>query len=353
MDALEEMGLFREYLDVTPFPRALGRIRKTAQRLGRDPGLVLFSPVPRAFHSAANAISRARTRGRADAWIVPAMGYGRPVGGRIASLCEVTPAQLQRLPLDVVQTMWRGITPAQLRAFGHQQERLHRSAHACCTASHWAARSLVEEHGIDPARVHVVGYGANLEVTPPTDRDWSKPRFLFVGGDWHRKNGDGVVRAFTRVRERHPEAQLDLVGGHPRIDTPGVVAHGRQVVWDEPGSQILRALFRGATCFVMPSLHESFGIVYVEAARAGVPSIGTTSGGTADSVGDGGLLVSPGDDDALYDAMMRLAQPDEAQALGAKALERSALFTWRKVTERIVRSLEIPGILSSGLAEPV
>ena len=45
---------------------------------------------------------------RADGWVVPAMGYGRPVRGRVASLSEISPAQLERAELDVVQSFWPG-----------------------------------------------------------------------------------------------------------------------------------------------------------------------------------------------------------------------------------------------------
>ena len=53
-------------------------------------------------------------------------------------------------------------------------------------------------------------------------RDWSRPRFLFVGVDWRRKNGAAVLDAFEEVRRVVPAASLDLVGNHPEIDAPGV-----------------------------------------------------------------------------------------------------------------------------------
>lgn len=352
MDGLEELDLFGGYLDATPWPTALRALRRAHR--GRDRGMWLFEPAPQALLAASNLVRRARVSGRCDAWVVPAMGYGRPVRGRFASLCEVTPTQLERADLEVVQTMWPGITPSQLRTFGRQQERLHRAATACCVASRWAGESLVDDHGVSPDRVHVVGYGANLRIDSPPDRDWSAPRFLFIGNGWMRKNGDRVVRAFVRLREAFPKATLDIVGDHPRLDVPGVTGHGpRRLIQDEEGRILLTSLYQRATCFVMPSLHESFGVVYVEAAAAGVPSIGTTRGGTGDSVGAGGVLVDPLDDEALYGAMARLSEPEEARRLGAIAYRRSELFTWRKVTERIVRALELPGLDRSALSEPL
>ena len=79
------------------------------------------------------------------------------------------------------------------------------------------------------------------------------------------------------------------------------------------------ALFSAATCFVMPSRFEPFGIAYVEAGMAGLASIGTTVGGAATAVGEGGILVNPDDPPALTEAMRILAQPAEAARLGGLA----------------------------------
>lgn len=92
----------------------------------------------------------------------------------------------------------------------------------------------------------------------------------------------------------------------------------------------------------MPSRLEPFGIVYVEAAGAGLPSIGTTAGGTATSIGDGGILVPPDDAAGLVGAMDRLSEPTTAWCLGGRARQRSAQFSWRKMAERVLRATGLP-----------
>ena len=166
-----------------------------------------------------------------------------------------------------------------------------------------------------------------------------------------RKNGDAVVRAFAVLRSEHPAARLDLVGGHPRLDVPGVHGHGRIGFEDPVHRPHLEHLFAESTCFVMPSQIEPFGIAYVEAAAAGMPSIGTTVGGTATSVGDGGELVPPGDPVALLAAMRRMSEPGVARALGERALVRSAHFTWAKVAQRLVRATGLRSPDGGDLAE--
>jgi glycosyltransferase involved in cell wall biosynthesis len=221
-----------------------------------------------------------------------------------------------------------------------RQHRAYEKAVACCLASPWAAESVIRDYGVPPEKVHVVGVGRNHDAPPETERDWSHPRFLFVGLDWPRKNGDGVLRAFARLRDELPTARLDVVGGHPPLDAPGVTGHGILRLDVPEQHDRLDRLFGEATCFVMPSYSEAFGIAYVEAAAAGVPSIGTNQGGSDYLIGDGGLIVDPADDEALLAAMRRLSDPATAARTGAAAKRRAELFTWPAVGRRLLRALE-------------
>lgn len=341
---LEELGISAGYRDVGPPAPLLKIVHRALRATGRlDEGWTL-GPEMRALRRLANAAARRKPSG-ADAWIVPVGALGRPVGGRYVTLSELAPAQFAAMgPEQASAFGLPGLSPRRLAWMVRRQVDAHRHAQACCVVSSWAADALVAAHRIPAARVHVVGCGRNVEIEPPSERDWSTARFLFVGNDWARKNGDGVVRAFARLRDKVPSASLDLVGGHPPIDVDGVTGHGRLSFARATDRPALEALFAGATCFVMPSHLEPFGIVYLEAAAAGVPSIGTTRGGTATSVGDGGILVDPEDEDALVEAMVQMTDPDTAQAYGAAALRRSADFSWRKTTERIVAATGLPGL---------
>jgi hypothetical protein len=219
-----------------------------------------------------------------------------------------------------------------------RQRRIYRDSRACCTTSHWAAGSVQEDYGIPAAKVYVVGIGRNIDAGHP-ERNWSIPRFLFVGANWERKRGRAVVEAFAAVRQRHPEAILDLVGNHPRIDTPGVIEHGILPLGSSAGQDRYSELLRGATCFLMPSTHEPFGIAYLDAGASGLPSIGTTIGGAPEAIGEGGLVVDPGDPKALPAAMLRLADPAVARSFGERAFAHAAPLTWQATAERLLRAL--------------
>ena len=89
---------------------------------------------------------------------------------------------------------------------------------------------------------------------------------------------------------------------------------------------------------MVPTTFEPAGIVHVEAAAAGVPSIGSARGGAADMIGPAGLTVAPGDVPELVAAMDRMADPETARRMGEAGLERARLFTWDLVAHRMLQA---------------
>ena len=92
-----------------------------------------------------------------------------------------------------------------------------------------------------------------------------------------------------------------------------------------------------ADVFALPSRREGFGLVYVEAALHGVPSVGCAVGGVTDVIahGETGLLVPPEDADALAGTLRRLADdPRWRRRLGAAAGPEAAEFTEPVMADR-------------------
>jgi glycosyltransferase involved in cell wall biosynthesis len=105
--------------------------------------------------------------------------------------------------------------------------------------------------------------------------------------------------------------------------------------------------YSASDVFVLPSRHEPFGLVFVEAGRHGVPSIGTNVGGIPEAVADGktGLLIEPDDPDVLAQTILRLSENqglrDElGEAARARAdelfSEETMLTAYAKVFSRLV-----------------
>lgn len=273
-------------------------------------------------------------------WVQMGSEFGTPLPAGFVTVEDMTVMDALRLPGFVGGPL----EPDVAKHWIKEQRDVYRRAAVCCVASRWQARSLIHDYDVPADKIRVIGFGQAL-VTEAVPREWSTPRFLFVGLGWDRKNGDRVLRAFTRLREDHPDATLDLVGDHPRADLAGVTGHGpldHRIPEDRARA---RALLQQSTCFVLPSLYEPFGIVYVEAGAAGIASIATTVGGTLDAVGrDGGVFVDPLDETELLSAMRELSNPVRAAEAGAAAARHAALLSWPKVAARVAHAL--------GLAAP-
>jgi glycosyltransferase involved in cell wall biosynthesis len=167
------------------------------------------------------------------------------------------------------------------------------------------------------------------------------PFLAFVGTLEPRKDVPTLVRAFTRVADRHPDARLVLAGGAGW----GVSQVEAAVAASGIGDRIIRtgylpddvipALFRTAAAVVYPALYEGFGLPALEAMACGALVV-TTSGSAMEEVaGDAALLVPPGDTAALSGALEsvldgRDADPGRRQ----RGLEIAARHTWAASADR-------------------
>jgi glycosyltransferase involved in cell wall biosynthesis len=229
-----------------------------------------------------------------------------------------------------------GISPRAVERWIRRQSRACRTATVCCVSTEWAARSVAADYEVAANRIAVVGMGHRPRAVPAVgERDWSSPRYLFVGVDWGRKNGQAVLRAFAAVRERYPSATLSLVGAHPDVAQEGVIGYGMLRREDAAAQATLDRLYATSTAFVLPSRFDPSPIAYLEAASAGLPVIATTEGGAGELLGEGALSVHPDDDEGLIIAMVRLADPDCAQQLGDTARRMATDASWQRVARRI------------------
>ncbi len=289
---------------------------------------------------------RAAARDTVDGVIQIGTTFALPAGTRFVTLEDMTLRQA-----TACHPVFSRMSAAASDGWERRRARIYDAARMCTAASRWTADSLAHDYGLPGARIAVVGFGANHRAIQAA-RDWRSPRFLFVGIDWERKGGPLLLRAFARLRSTLPEARLDVIGGHPALAQEGVTFHGVLSQKVERERETVLELFSRATCFAMPSQVEPFGIVYVEAAAAGIPSIGSSIGGPRDLIGpQGGMVVAPDDEDALLAAMLRLADPQTARRMGEAALQRSALYTWPNVAERLLRALGLGAPDGRSLAE--
>ena len=230
---------------------------------------------------------------------------------------------------------WPSNGPANVESL--EYERLvSTSAALVLTFSEWARSSMIDDYGCLPDRVVAVGGGGR--AAPPRTAGWDSAVALFVGNDFDRKGGHILLAAWPKVRARVPQAQLWIVGPRlKRVSADGVQWLGRV----EP--QKLHSLRERASVFVLPSLFEPWGHVFNEAMSAGLACIGTKVCAMPEIIEDQvtGLLVEPGSEDELADALIRLlADPALAERMGrAASTDYQSRGTWDHVAERIERAI--------------
>lgn len=166
------------------------------------------------------------------------------------------------------------------------------------------------------------------EVTPPR---FDPPRLVCLGRLHEEKGFHVALAAADRLAERWPALEVVLAGEGPaRAELEAISRRGRLrgrvsfPGWVDPDA--VYDLLETATMALMPSIHEGFGLVALEAALAARPVVASTAEGIPEVVLDGetGLLVPPGDAEALAAAVARLIEdPALATGLGERARERA------------------------------
>jgi glycosyltransferase involved in cell wall biosynthesis len=232
---------------------------------------------------------------------------------------------------------------AKLRSWTRLQRIACRRASIACVSTELAKRSAIKDFDLPEERVQVVGMGHRPRSKSMIERNFDTPRFLFVGVEWKRKNGDMVLEAFAKVHQRIPQATLSVVGAHPPLNQPGVTGYGFLPRENPEAQKLLDDLFASSTVFVLPSLFDPSPIAYLEAASSGLPVIATTCGGAGELLDDAAISVDPWDCDALVAAMLRLSDKNTARVMGERALIRSNTSSWKDVGKRIVDGLNSAG----------
>jgi glycosyltransferase involved in cell wall biosynthesis len=237
---------------------------------------------------------------------------------------------------------WARLSPAEFRRWRELEARICRSAAYVLAWSDFLRDALLADYGCEPSRVMRVGAGANLVQPSIESRSWDSATAIFVGRDFARKGGPVLLDAWSHVRKRLPHARLIVVGPpHPPAgsDLTGVDWRGPVTSRAE-----LASLYRAASVFVMPSLFEPWGHVFLEAMGCGLPCIGSTCCAMPEIVTDGqtGLLVAPGAVESLADALVRLLDdPLFAEACGRRAhASVVSQHRWSDVAARISPALE-------------
>jgi glycosyltransferase involved in cell wall biosynthesis len=212
----------------------------------------------------------------------------------------------------------------------------------------------------EPEKVHVLPNGVNTE------------RFSFsveARADFRRENGFGpdsfvilnvaridpqknqlvLVEMLHILRKEGVEAFLVLAGavtdeGYERnlkatVSARGLDAFVRYMGSIEPHSELLPALYQGADMFLLPSVHEPFGIVILEAWASSLPVLAAAVGGVPDLITDdqNGLLFASGNQEQMLAQVRRMIGNGELRRkLAESALQKvRADYEWQNISQSL------------------
>ena len=223
---------------------------------------------------------------------------------------------------------------------------------ANCTAE---AEQLVDYYGADPERIEIVAPGVDHAFFSPGSQAGARwaldagddPLLLFVGRIQPLKGVDVAVE--TLARTERDDARLWIVGGASGAGGDGAVARVRALIAEHrlearvrfvppQPHHVLSTFYRAADVCLVPSRSESFGLVALEAAACGLPTVASAVGGLITLVEHGytGYLVE-GRDPADYAEHVNriLADPVLARRLSISAAARGRTYTWIRSAERL------------------
>lgn len=216
------------------------------------------------------------------------------------------------------------------------------------TPSQFVADQVVAELAVDPERVRSVHHGIPRlpgARTQPGGAPVALPEgcgryVLAIGTIEPRKDYPLLVEAFGPVAAAHPDVALVIIGaegwGAERFRAAVAASPARARIV-RPGyldDGTVAAALANASALAYPSLYEGFGFPPLQAMAAGVPVVATSAGAIPEVVGDGALLVDPGDPDGLAGAISRILDGGtDVDQLVERGRLRSEGFTWERCAQ--------------------
>ncbi len=210
--------------------------------------------------------------------------------------------------------------------------------------SNTTARDIESWCKIPSERIHVIYPGISPLYKPSSDQEIMNMRnrynlpdkyLLHVGRIDKKKNLTILIKAFSHLRKMGFHGKLVFVGrvcqkNPDNTLLPTIVGLGLEqdvIFLGQLPEEDLPAIYSGALIEILPSLHEGFGLVAVEAMACGTPLVTHSAGAVIEVVSDAALVLNDNNADTLSDAIkMLLDDPERLSTMREKGIKRADLF---------------------------
>jgi D-inositol-3-phosphate glycosyltransferase len=220
------------------------------------------------------------------------------------------------------------------------------------------AEQLMSLYGARPEQVEIVAPGVDHAFFAPGNRAQARralhlpdtgPLLLFVGRIQPLKGANVALEALALLRAQGQRATLVIVGGPSGVHGEATMAQLHEfvaqhhledaVIFRPPQPhELLSSYYRAADVTICPSRSESFGLVALESATCGTPTIASAVGGLTTVIQDGvtGVLVEGHDPGAFAFAASKLLEDRHGYDTMAHAAVLDARrYSWRAAAERL------------------
>ena len=229
-------------------------------------------------------------------------------------------------------------------SFVKMQSRVVQQLQHVITVSQSSRNDIAREFQRAVEHTSVIANGIDTELFSPKPKVTAQPGRIITttSSDQALKGFSVLLKAFEQIRQTITDAHLVVIGKLQKDGTnqalleqlrlQDYVQFKSELTDEELVNEY--ALSQVAVC---PSLYEGFGLPAAEAMSCGVPLVSSDGGALAEVVGEGGLLVTAGDHQALASAVVSIMQTPQLESqLKQRGRQRILqYFCWRRVASEL------------------
>jgi glycosyltransferase involved in cell wall biosynthesis len=216
------------------------------------------------------------------------------------------------------------------------------------TVASKSLKNQLKKFNIDSRKIQIIHNGINLDfINEDNNKNKIKKSFviLTVANLLPIKNIGYMIEAMPYILEKIPEAKYIVVGEGPDRKNLEKIIEKRKlsnnvILVGELSNNDLKNYYSIADVFVLPSIHEGFGIVKLEAFAFSIPVIVTDGGGIVEGIEDGknGFIIPLRQPKKLANAVITiLAKPELKKKMGQKGKETlMKKFLWEYNVKKII-----------------